>query len=233
MSQKEIVAQLLSRTSLFQGLSGKDLEACASHFRKTEFAKGALLFGRGDAGDQVYVIADGRVRLAVMTGEGRELSFRHAVAGDLIGEIAALDGEPRTADATALTPVTAYVLDHKTFQQIRSDFPAISEAVIGFLCRRLRDTSDQLETIALYPLDVRVARLLLVSLGDRKAPPGKRVPLELGFSQSELAFLLGASRPKINAALGSLEEAGAIGRTQDRLFCDPVKLADIAQRLDA
>jgi CRP-like cAMP-binding protein len=223
----------LSRTALFQGLSGEDLEACASQFRKAEFAKGEMLFGRGDAGDYVYVVADGRVRLAVITGEGRELSFRHATAGDLIGEIAALDGEPRTADATALTAVTAYILDQKTFRQIRSDYPAISEAAIGFLCRRLRDTSDQLETIALYPLDVRVARLLLVSLGDRKAPPGKRVPLELGFSQSELAFLLGASRPKINAALGALEEAGAVGRTQDRLFCDPAKLADIAQRLDA
>ncbi|MGE3869658.1 MAG: helix-turn-helix domain-containing protein, partial [Pseudorhodoplanes sp.] len=71
-----------------------------------------------------------------------------------------------------------------------------------------------------------------VALAGRSAPPGKRVPLELGFSQSELAFLLGASRPKVNAALGTLEAAGALGRTQDRLFCDPVKLADIAQRHD-
>ena len=46
-------------------------------------------------------------------------------------------------------------------------------------------------------------------------------------SQSELALLLGASRPKINEALGKLEEIGAINRTLDRIFCDPVKLADI------
>jgi CRP-like cAMP-binding protein len=230
MSQADQVAELLSRAPLFQNLSAQELAACAPHFRKVEFGKNELLFGRGDPGDKVYLIADGRVRLAITTEEGRELSFRHAIEGDLIGEVAALDGETRTADATALTPVTAFVLDRKAFDKIRTEHQSISEAVIRFLCRRLRDTSDQLETIALYPLEVRVARLLLVALGGRTAPPGKRVPLELGFSQSELAFLLGASRPKINAALGALEDAGAVGRTQDRLFCDPDKLAAIAQR---
>jgi CRP/FNR family cyclic AMP-dependent transcriptional regulator len=103
---------------------------------------------------------------------------------------------------------------------------------VTFLCRRLRDVSDRLEAVALYPMEVRLARFLLVALGERTAPPGKRVPLELGFTQTELAMLLGASRPKINAALRVLEEAGAIGRTSDRLFCDRAKLAVIAQKQD-
>ena len=105
--------------------------------------------------------------------------------------------------------------------------------MVSFLCRRLRDVSDRLETIALYPMDVRLARFLLTALGNRQAPPGRRIPLELRFSQGELALLLGASRPKINAALGALESAGAIGRTSDRLFCDRAKLAAVAQRDDA
>jgi CRP/FNR family transcriptional regulator, cyclic AMP receptor protein len=77
-----------------------------------------------------------------------------------------------------------------------------------------------------------VARFLLAALGDRQAPPGRRVPLELGFSQGELALLLGASRPKVNAALGALENAGAIRRTSDRIFCEPAKLALVAQKND-
>lgn len=229
---KDAVAELLSGTPLFESLGEAELAACAAQFRTVEFAKGELLFGRGDPGERIYLIADGRVRIAITTGDGRELSFRHATRGDLIGEIAVLDGEPRTADATAITAVIAHVLDGAAFRQVRAAHPAVSEAIIAFLCSRIRDTSDQLETIALYPLDVRVARLLLVALAGRSAPPGRRVPLELGFSQSELAFLLGASRPKVNAALGTLEAAGAVGRTQDRMFCDPVKLAEIAQRHD-
>lgn len=105
--------------------------------------------------------------------------------------------------------------------------PGLTDAVVAFLCGRLRRVSDKLEDVALHPLVVRVARFLVVAIGDRRAPPGKRVPLELRFSQTELANLLGASRPKINASLVELERAGAIGRTSDRLFCDRDKLVEL------
>jgi CRP-like cAMP-binding protein len=128
----------------------------------------------------------------------------------------------------ALTAVTTYRLDQKVFRNVRSTRPVISEQLISFLCRRLRHTSSQLESIALYPMHVRLARFFLIAIGSRTPPPGRRLPLELGISRSELALLLGASRPKINEALGTLEEAGAIGRTLDRFFCDPAKLSEIA-----
>jgi CRP/FNR family transcriptional regulator, cyclic AMP receptor protein len=221
--------QLLADTELFKQL-GEDARAiCAAKFRELRFDKGQLLFARGDAGRHLYVIAEGQVRLAIATADGRELSFQIAVAGDLIGEIAVLDGGPRSAEATALTPVLTYALERNAFRELWSANPAIANAIIVFLCWRLRDASDRLEAIALYPMEVRLARFLLVALGDRQAPPGRRVPLELGFTQGELAMLLGASRPKINAALGALENAGAIGRTSDRLFCDPAQLAQIAR----
>jgi CRP/FNR family transcriptional regulator, cyclic AMP receptor protein len=233
VSNKDIVIPLLSRTDLFGGLAPADLEACASLFREVRFDKGAMLFARGDPGTYLYVVREGRVRLAITSEEGRELSFRHAAAGDLFGEIAALDGSPRTADATALTPVTAYALEREAFRGLWSTRPGISAGVVACLCRRLRETSSQLGAIALHPLEARLAQFLLLALGNPQAPPGKRVPLELGFSQSELAQLLGASRPKVNAALGALESAGAVKRTLDRLFCDPAKLADIARDRNA
>jgi CRP-like cAMP-binding protein len=225
----ETIARLLASTDLFKVLAADDLAACAAKFRVTRFAKGQILFGRGDPGTHLYVVAEGQVRLAIATSDGRELSFQIAAVGDLIGEIAVLDGGLRSAEATALTPVKTYALERNAFRELWSAHPGISNAVISFLCRRLRDVSDRLEAIALYPLEVRLARFLFVALAGRQAPPGRRVPLELGFTQSELAMLLGASRPKINLALGVLEKAGAVGRTSDRLFCDPAKLASIAQ----
>lgn len=227
------IVELLAKTRLFGTLAADDLAMCAARFREARYAKGKMLFARGDPGTHLYVILEGQVRLAIATNEGRELSFEVAGPGSLFGEIAVLDGRPRSAEATALSRTTAYVLERADFRELRSENPAISDAVISFLCQRLRDASDKLEAIALYPMDVRLARFLLAALGNRTAPPGRRVPLELQFTQSELALLLGASRPKTNEALGALESAGAIGRTADRLFCDRAKLALIAQQDDA
>jgi CRP/FNR family transcriptional regulator, cyclic AMP receptor protein len=229
MAKSTSLIPLLAQADLFRGLESKYLTACAAAFREIPFAKGETLFARGEVGNRLYLIAEGRVRLAVVTDEGRELSFRHATVGDLVGEIAALDGEPRSADALALSRVVAYSLERAALSELYATHPAITTALVRYLCRRIRDTSNQLEAIAFYPIEVRLARFLLVALGERKADAGKRIPLELGFSQTELAQLLGASRPKVNAALGWLEERDAIKRTIDRLFCDTAKLAQIAQ----
>ena len=231
-STENTLIPLLSRTDLFSSLGSEDLAECASIFREARFEKGAMIFARGDPGTHLYLVREGRVRLAITSEEGRELSFRHAAPGELFGEIAALDGSPRTADATALTPVAAHALERGAFCKLWSARPGISAAIIAFLCRRLRETTSQLGAIALYPLEVRVARFLLLAIGNRQPAPGKRLPLELGFSQGELAQLLGASRPKVNTALGTLEAAGAIKRTLDRLFCDASRLAEIARRDD-
>ena len=227
MSSKDILVALLSKTELFQGLAVDDIEACIPSFRESKFKKGQSLFVRGERATGLYVVAEGRVRLAIATEDGRELSFRHAIAGELLGEIGALDGGTRSADATALTAVTTYRLDKEDFRKLWTARPVLSERLISFLCTRLRDTSGQLESIALHPLHVRLARFFLIAIGDRKPAPGKRFPLDLGMSQGELALLLGASRPKINEALGKLEGIGAIGRTLDQIFCDPLKLAEV------
>jgi CRP/FNR family transcriptional regulator, cyclic AMP receptor protein len=223
------LTELLGQANLFKTFAPDDRAAVAACFRQAQFAKGAMLFARGDPGTQIYVVAQGQVRLAIATSEGHELSFEIVGPGALFGEIAVLDGLPRSAEAIALAETKAYVLAREDFHRLRKKSPAISDAVIAFLCARLRRVSDRLEDIALYPLEVRLARFLLVAIGDRQALPGRRVPLELRYSQGELALLLGASRPKINAALGALEGAGAVGRTADRLFCDRAKLALISR----
>ncbi len=222
------IAAMLGEAAFFARLSPEALLACAAEFREQRFEQGQMLFSRGDSGDQLILVGEGRVRLAVTTEDGRELSVRHATRGELLGEIAVLDGGERSADAVALTAVVAHGLRRAPFEQLVARYPELSAGIIAFLCRRLRQTTDQLEGIALYSIEVRLARFLLVGLGGRRPAPGKRVPLDMAFSQGELAQLLGASRPKVNAALGSLEQAGAIRRTADRIFCDPDLLAKCA-----
>ncbi len=226
------VISLLSQTSLFGGLDSDDLAACAHAFREKHLDKGQALFLRGDPGTHLYLVEAGRIRLAISTANGRRLSFQHATAGDLFGEIAALDGKPRTADAVAITDAKLQCLERGAFRDLWTTRPALVTGVVTLLCRRLRQMTRQFESVALEPLDVRLARFILSTLGTRSTRPGRRIPMELGFSQSELSQLLGASRPKVNAAMALLEKTGAIKRTLDRLFCDPEKLARIAKSGD-
>ena len=80
-----------------------DRKAVAREMRPEAYDAGQVMYSRGDPGRDVYLVTAGRVRLSVLTVEGRELSFSHAEAGAVFGEIAALDGGARTADATAVT----------------------------------------------------------------------------------------------------------------------------------
>ena len=98
MVQAALVTALLGRTDLFRSLNEADHSAVAAQMREATYESGQLIFGRGDAGEALYLVVEGRVRLSVLSAEGRVLSFGHAGRGDIFGEIAALDGQARTAD---------------------------------------------------------------------------------------------------------------------------------------
>jgi CRP-like cAMP-binding protein len=166
----------------------------------------------------------------VVTVEGRELAFHMAGPGSVFGEIAALDGGTRTAFATATTTVKAATLSHTDFNRLVNATPPLADAVIRLLCTRLRDADQQLEGVALHRIEVRLARYL-VGLIQQRDPElkAKRATLEIGMSQGELALLLGATRPKVNAALASLEDTGAIKRIDQKIDCDVEELSSLAE----
>ena len=216
MIAKNAIVELLGRTLLFGPLDKSDRRAVADEMREVSFDQSQVIFARGDAGREIYLVVKGRVRLSVLTGEGRELSFAHAEPGSIFGEIAMLDGGPRSADATAVNKVTALSLSKPAFKRLMDTHPLIGEAAVRFLCSRVREADQQLEAIALYPIEGRLARFFLAAA--RQKVPGAeegRIEIELPMSQSELALLIGASRPKVNTALSLLGvERGASSATR-------------------
>ena len=105
MIDKTAIVELLGNTQLFGSLEETDQRAVADEMREVSFATNQVIFARGDAGREIYLVVNGRVRLSVLSAEGRELSFAHAEPGAIFGEIAMLDGGTRTADATAFNRV--------------------------------------------------------------------------------------------------------------------------------
>jgi CRP/FNR family cyclic AMP-dependent transcriptional regulator len=228
MEQRSIV-DLLGKTALFGSLSQTDRETIAGLMRRAQFEPDQMIFSRGDPGREIYLVLEGRIRLSILSSDGRELSFAHAGPGSIFGEIAALDGGERTAGATAITRVQAMTLPQRAMLDVIEKNPKVATAAIHFLCTRMRETDQRLEAIALHRIEVRLARLLLSAL--RLQAPGAKgesVPLDLGMSQGELALLIGASRPKVNIALTMLQDMGAITRSGSKLQCDTGVLESIA-----
>ena len=228
-SGEDARVKLLAGTALFGSLSVPDIAAVAQVLRPAAFTSGQLIFSRGDDGRDIYFVTEGRVRLSILSGDGRELSLIHAAVGDVFGEIAALDAGQRSADATALTAVKGFNLPQGALKTLLETNPRISAAAIRFLCQRIRETNEKLEAIALHPIEVRLARFLMAAVALQKlTPKNGRVVIDLAMSQGELALLVGASRPKVNIALTWLEAQGAIIKEASRVTCILAVLEDLA-----
>lgn len=204
---------------LFEHCQPASLAAISAIATTRRWAAGETLFQRGDDGAYLLAITEGRVKLSLGTLAGKELSLRFAEAGTVLGEMAVLDAQPRSADATASTAVIGQMIGRDDFLRLMALHPDLAQAVVRYLCERLRETTDQLESIALYDLEPRLARFFVTTLNQIH---GEDLPdearLRLSLSQGEIAGVLGASRPKVNRALMALEEQGAIAR--DGLIID-------------
>lgn len=215
---------------IFEEFDKDTVAAIAGLATYRKWTAGAVIFQRGDEGHHMIAVLSGRIKLSLITPQGRELLLRHIEAGALFGEMAILDNQPRSADATAITATEGYVIGKKAFLDFITHTPKAAEAIIRYLCLQLRDTTDKLETIALYDLHARVARFFLMTL---KQIHGDELPesanLRLSLNQSEIAGILGASRPKVNRAILALEESAAIKRIDGVIACHIGRLRKIAE----
>ncbi|MDD3446854.1 MAG: Crp/Fnr family transcriptional regulator [Zavarzinia sp.] len=224
------VLESLRRQDLFADLGGDDLVRLAGLMREKRFAARGMLCRRGEAGDCLFLVSEGLVRLSLISAEGREVTIRQVAPGGMFGEIALLDGGERTADATAMRPTTALVLARGDLLAFMAERPAVALAVVRVLCTRLRATTDQLEGIALLPLEARLARCL-VTLAEGAAPSADGMTrLPRAISQGDMAGLVAATRPKVNRILVAWTDEGLIARDDDdRLRIDFAALSDLAQ----
>jgi CRP/FNR family transcriptional regulator, cyclic AMP receptor protein len=230
MAPQMTTEQMLRANALFKGLTEETYADLVRQARPAFYRANEMIFGRGDKGDDVFFVLAGRVRLSVLSLEGRELSFTHAGPGDVFGEIAAFDRGIRTADATAISAVKAITLQHTLIGRLVETQPVFAWNTIALLCQKIRRSDLQLEDVALHAVEVRLARYLLGVIGQQFPGDAAKASccIRLDMSQAELALLIGASRPKVNAAIGLLEGEGAMTRRGDTIMCEVAKLKEIA-----
>lgn len=193
------------------GLTAPERETLEREGVARRFPRGAALFHERQPSDKVVILRDGRVKLTCVTEEGREILLAVRGPGDLLGELSAIDGEPRSATAQALEPIEALVLSRDAFNGFLESNPRVAIVIMQMLARRLRDADRKRVEFAAQDSVGRVAARLveLVERFGEDAGDGA-VRITLPLSQDELAGWVGASREAVSKALQALRGLGWI-----------------------
>jgi CRP-like cAMP-binding protein len=254
VQQSEIGSVLLG-SSLFLSLDREALDAVAACCTQRRFVRGQYLFHQGDAGDQLYVIAGGLVKVVFSVENGDEMVLATLGPGQVLGELAVLDRVPRSASVVAVRASSALMLDRSVLLALMRSHPSVMDAMMVLLGGLVRRLTEHAGDLAFLDIASRLAKLLLrltdaaegrigTSGAEAGAPaalgsggsgsssgrgsssesglllgatepgsPQRGVVLDLDLSQTELAAMIGASRPAVNRALHSMAERGLIDVT--------------------
>jgi CRP-like cAMP-binding protein len=184
-----------------------DTLMAAGHLRR--WSKGKPLFERGDAGDSLFVVLSGSLKIANVTADGREVVLNFLGEGDINGEIAALDGGARTATATAMVETEVFQIYRRDLLPILSRHPDALLEIVVLLCEKLRATSEIVEDNLRDMRGRFAAGLLRLSrqLGRRTA---RGIEIDLGASQRDLGNYLGLSRENTSRQVSALAGEGVL-----------------------
>jgi len=184
--------------------------ALAATARTLDIARGTQIFARGEPGARLLLLREGVVKISTVSLDGRELVLSFVQGGELLGEIAALDGGPRTADATALTAVSAFAWPRGAFLEVMRNHPDFALRLVTLLCERLRHTNVMVEAAVQLSMSARMARGLasLLKTAGRETPEGWRLDFKL--SQRDLGAYVGLARENVNRQLKQWEQAGLV-----------------------
>ena len=200
---------LLSGVPLFAGLEPEQLADLACRVRQAEFREGEMILRRDEPGDCLYVIHEGRVRIELPSHDGPPVVLRVLEQGEFFGELALLDGAPRSADAVAVEPCRLQLLQRADFRAFLMAHPEVPFRLLAALTRLLRHNAEIIEDAAFLDIPARLARVLLQLAASR--PEGSE-PLVISsrLTQANLAGLVGATRESVNRWLRFFERQGII-----------------------
>ncbi|MFL6265475.1 MAG: Crp/Fnr family transcriptional regulator [Actinomycetes bacterium] len=218
-------AAVLARTELFCGIDEATRRRIAKHVAERVVEPGQCVFAQDEPGDRMYVLAEGAVKLFVSSRDGGIVELVRHRPPATFGEVALLDGGPRTASAEAVERCTLLVVTRPELLRLLRTEDQVAEALLRTLGTIVRRTTRQVTDLAFLDLQGRVARQLLVLAGDGNGTARTSV------TQAELASMVSGARQTVNQALRSLESRGYI-RASGRSFeiLDRGRLEDLADR---
>jgi CRP/FNR family cyclic AMP-dependent transcriptional regulator len=189
---------VLRKHPIFCDLDPEALDQLCRYANLTSLKRGATIFSKGDPGNCLFAVVSGTVKISISSADGRSAILNLMGPGEIFGEVAVLDGQARTADATANTNCEIYIIDRREFLPFVRSQPALAMKFIELLCGRLRWTSDQVEQVILQNLPGRLAGALIRLTEKHKLSPVART---IAITQQEISEMIGMTRESINKQL--------------------------------
>jgi CRP/FNR family transcriptional regulator, cyclic AMP receptor protein len=198
-------------------LSAADAESLQRRGTIRRFARGQALLHEGQTPDRVLLLRSGRVKVYSTTAGGKDVVLAVRGPGELVGELSALDQQPRSASIVAVDAVEAVVLSPADFRGFLGEHPAAALALLGALSRRLRDADAKRSEFVAFNTLGRVA-LRIVEMTERFGEvDGDAIDLELPLSQEDLAGWTGSSLESVGRALQTMRGLGWLETRRRRI----------------
>lgn len=198
--------------------------------RPMKLKAGTILFETGDPGNGCYAVLEGSLRVSILSAEGDEQLLAVLGPGQLVGELALLDGRPRSATVTALKPARLAFFDKRAFDRFAEENPEVYRHMLRIVGGRLRQANDVLAARSFLPLPGRVAKtLLLLADSFGKEVEKDRTLIHYKLSQADIANMAGAARENVSRVLNEWKRAGTISQISG-YYCieNMAKLEDAA-----
>ena len=202
-------AELLGRVPLLSGLETAELDRIAQVAVPRSFPKGARVFHEGDTSDACYVIRSGEVRVTREHPDGRAIALATLGPGELVGELAMIDGGVRSASVEALTDVDLLAVSAADMRGLLERNAQITAKLVVALTKRLRETNERISRQSFQTVPSRVAGVLSQLVSEDNAEQG-RDGVTIRMNQADLAQLAGTSRESVSRFLAVLERAGVV-----------------------
>lgn len=227
--QTESEAVYLKQVPLFAGLEDEDIRELMSVAKRRTFRSGEVIFHREDPGQVLYVIKEGKVKISLISPDGQEISLVVFGKGECFGEVAILDGLPRSADAIAMEKVECYTLQRSDFHKAIMKNPKIAIQVMEVLSKRLRSTDQMVEDLIFLDVYGRVAKKLLELADTHGTKVENGIRIDVRLTQQELASMVGSSRESVNKVMGYFTDKNFISTDKHKITLH--RIADLKRRI--
>lgn len=225
------VVQLYSDSLIFQAIPATERHKLLISGRKFHYDKDETIFSQGEDGNWMLLIEEGLVEVSVIAPDGRKSVLNHMQAGSVLGEVALLDKQGRSADAVAITPVTGIRLSRDAVIQFLKQNNEACLAIIDTLCERVRNASSMFETRALTSASARLARCLL-RFADKWGVDKEdgAILIDQAISQTLLGEFAGVARENVNRYMQAWTQQGIlVYRKTGITLLDINKLEDLVE----